>query len=80
MTMDDILTPSERWLGRFPDNSVCRRCGKPIEGKDWVEHHLSYQENHTIPMHRSCHTALHQEIRRTDRRGFLRPVDCKGCE
>jgi len=56
---------------------VCRRCGRWMLGPedDLVFHHLSYENDHMVPMHRSCHSALHQEIRRTQKDGLLKPRD-----
>ena len=57
---------------------VCRRCGRWIIGTDdLVMHHVSYADDYTVPMHRSCHTSLHQEIRRTGKVGILTPEDAR---
>ena len=57
---------------------VCRRCGRWILGpEDMVLHHLSYENDHAVPMHRSCHSALHQEINITQKDGLLKPRDAR---
>jgi len=38
---------------------TCRVCGKPIEFKDEVTHHISYAPWIIVPVHRGCHSKIH---------------------
>lgn len=37
----------------------CIVCKTSIEEMDKVEHHISYNPEKKIPLHRSCHTKIH---------------------
>ena len=37
----------------------CRVCGKSLDYSDVIEHHISYEENKTITVCRSCHGKIH---------------------
>jgi DNA-directed RNA polymerase subunit RPC12/RpoP len=58
---------------------VCRRCGHWIlpltsdeaAGDKLVMHHLSYEKNRAVPMHRSCHTIMHKAVGKS----ILKPMD-----
>lgn len=61
---------------------VCKQCGQPIAPEDRVMHHLSYEPETTIPMHRICHSTMHSskspsELKPTQSRpnGFVLPKD-----
>jgi len=51
----------------------CRVCGKKLKDDEIIEHHLSYGENKTITVCRSCHLKIH----RGSKLPKLRPVDNK---
>ena len=60
------------WGETTKEGIVCPACGHWIlPGRDdCVSHHISYKDNKTITVHRTCHTRLHRS-----RTSTLKPVD-----
>jgi len=55
------------------EKTRCQVCGKELTWNQAVEHHLSYEENKTITVCRSCHVKIH----RGSKLPKLKPIDSR---